>query len=211
MTSSERVTDLGEVGDLAAPPGSRPWAIATRLRIQAHLHTTNSNAEHLRAHLRAMREYQGWRNLTDARGRPFVTYEAFCCCQEPFGLGYDASALDQIIRERATAQAQAFKATKLSKHGEIGRNHVRVDIVRSEGSGNRADYLTARIARDRPDILKRMQRGEFKSVHQAAVAAGIRKVTVTVPLEPEAIARVLTRRLERAALAELVALLEEAL
>ena len=30
--------------------------------------------------------------------------------------------------------------------------------------GDDPDYLTARIARDRPDILERMQAGEFKSV-----------------------------------------------
>lgn len=28
---------------------------------------------------------------------------------------------------------------------------------------NDADYLTARIARDRPDVLERMKAGEFKS------------------------------------------------
>jgi hypothetical protein len=42
--------------------------------------------------------------------------------------------------------------------------------------GNKADYLTARIARDRPDVLERMKAGEFPSVRQAAIAAGIVKV-----------------------------------
>ena len=39
--------------------------------------------------------------------------------------------------------------------------------------GNNSDYLTARIARDRPDILERMKTGEYASVRQAAVDAGI--------------------------------------
>jgi len=33
-----------------------------------------------------------------------------------------------------------------------------------------ADYLTARIARDRPGILDRMKAGEYKSVRVAALA-----------------------------------------
>ncbi len=36
-----------------------------------------------------------------------------------------------------------------------------------------ADYLTRRIARDHPDILERMKAGEFSSVRQAALEAGI--------------------------------------
>jgi hypothetical protein len=42
------------------------------------------------------------------------------------------------------------------------------------GSTN-VGYLTARIARDRPDILERMKAGEFRSVRQAALEAGIVK------------------------------------
>lgn len=41
--------------------------------------------------------------------------------------------------------------------------------------GNDPRYLTGRIARERPDILERMRAGEFRSVRQAAIAAGIVK------------------------------------
>jgi hypothetical protein len=44
-----------------------------------------------------------------------------------------------------------------------------------KGSGGQK-YLVARIARDRPDVLERMKQGEFLSVRQAAIAAGIVKV-----------------------------------
>lgn len=49
------------------------------------------------------------------------------------------------------------------------------------GYGTNADYLVARIARDRPDILERMKAGEYTSVLQAARDAGI----VRQPLPPE--------------------------
>ncbi len=42
-------------------------------------------------------------------------------------------------------------------------------------AGNSRAYLVRRIARDHPDILERMKRGEFVSVHRAAIAAGIVK------------------------------------
>jgi hypothetical protein len=39
--------------------------------------------------------------------------------------------------------------------------------------GNAADYLARRIARDHPDILQEMKDGKYRSVRQAAIAAGI--------------------------------------
>jgi hypothetical protein len=47
--------------------------------------------------------------------------------------------------------------TGLAKHGEIGGGNSRDYGVISANQGNRADYLTARIARDRPDILRCVQ------------------------------------------------------
>lgn len=45
---------------------------------------------------------------------------------------------------------------------------------RPKGTGGQK-YLVARIARDHPDVLERMKKGEFVSVRQAAIAAGIMK------------------------------------
>jgi hypothetical protein len=47
--------------------------------------------------------------------------------------------------------------------------------------GNRNRYLAARIARDRPDVLERMKRGEFDTVQAAALEAGIVKSKVSGP------------------------------
>jgi hypothetical protein len=51
-------------------------------------------------------------------------------------------------------------------------------------AGNRSDYLANRIARDRPDVLERMKRGEFTSMRDAAWAAGIRSVWRGEPPAP---------------------------
>jgi hypothetical protein len=56
-----------------------------------------------------------------------------------------------------------------------GRGHKAPKTRRKpkvKGSGGQK-YLVARIARDRPDVLERMKQGEFLSVRQAAIAAGI--------------------------------------
>ena len=62
-------------------------------------------------------------------------------------------------------------------HGP-GRGHKAPKTRRKpkvKGTGGQK-YLVGRIARDRPDVLERMKQGEFLSVRQAAIAAGIVKV-----------------------------------
>jgi hypothetical protein len=62
-------------------------------------------------------------------------------------------------------------------HGP-GRGHKAPKTRRKpqvKGSGGQK-YLVSRIARDHPDVLERMKQGEFLSVRQAAIAAGIVKV-----------------------------------
>jgi hypothetical protein len=61
------------------------------------------------------------------------------------------------------------------KPGPGRGNKTDNDVIRFR-QGNDPDYLTARIARDRPDIHQRMKDGEYRSVRAAAIEAGIIKV-----------------------------------
>ncbi len=94
---------------------------------------------------------------------PYGTKEAMLV---DLALGDDARA-----RARVAAQA-AMPGRPLRRNGERGKSF---DIRQSfpPAGGNKSEYLTARIARDRPDIWERMKRGEFKSVAEAAREAGI--------------------------------------
>ena len=65
--------------------------------------------------------------------------------------------------------------------------------INSTGKGTAAAYLTARIARDRPDILARMKAGEFPSVRAAALEAGIVEPTFSCPTDPVKAARRIRR------------------
>jgi len=78
------------------------------------------------------------------------------------------------LRRQREVQALARRAKPLLEPGSQvrpGRGHKTPPAQRPGASDRR--YLVNRIARDRPDILERMKRGEFVSVRAAAKAAGI--------------------------------------
>jgi hypothetical protein len=76
-------------------------------------------------------------------------------------------------------RAQASKALR-GKAGRPPEAEGNVGNANIKASDNNADYLTARIARDRPDILERMKGGEYASVRQAALEAGIVRKRVSI-------------------------------
>jgi len=189
------VKTLGETGDLSAPPGSRPWAIAVRLEIEACLHNTQTSAARLAWLIQTMEEHAGYKQLTDERGQVFATYRAFCEAKPPWGLGYSPDVIDRIINERKTAQQRAEQpATLFDAHRPTDEERNNFDYVKDNPGGNSADYLTARIARDRPDILEDMRAGKYKSVRAAALDAGIVRARISIPADAEDAAIVLLKK-----------------
>ena len=71
----------------------------------------------------------------------------------------------------ALVMARAQQPATLFDHGGDRRSEAANQPVNHRlieyGSGN-AEYDTARIARDRPDILERMKEGDYPSVRAAA-------------------------------------------
>ena len=101
--------------------------------------------------------------------------------RRPYGLGMPPERIDRLILDRMTAQARAQQPATLFDVGrptveEQASNKGAVRTFIERGSGN-AEYDTARIARDRPDILDRMKAGEYQSARVIATACGI----VTAP------------------------------
>jgi len=80
------------------------------------------------------------------------------------------------IESGVTGPIPASEAQKiLRKHGrptkeEQEKKDDNYNVLRL---GTSAEYLTARIARDRPDILERMKQGEFRSVRAADYLAQV--------------------------------------
>jgi hypothetical protein len=59
------------------------------------------------------------------------------------------------------------------------------NVVTLVKRGNRATYLASRLKRDRPDIAEAVERGEYRSIRRAALAAGIiREPSPPRPLTP---------------------------
>jgi hypothetical protein len=196
---------IGEVGNLSAPPGSRDWAVAVRLKIQAGLSSTLSDAASLSGWLRMMERHNGYKQLPDANGQTFPSYRAFCEAKQPWGLGYAPDAIERLLAERMTPSDRAHRPLTLLDNPGPATAEEResiVDIInnRESGGGTSADYLTARIARDRPDILEDMKAGKYPSVRAAALQAGIVKARVSVPLDPVGAAAVLARHFDIEAL-----------
>jgi hypothetical protein len=76
--------------------------------------------------------------------------------------------------------AAAIKAARekpLAEHGKIGngrKEESRGDNITSTQRGTDTDYTLRRLARDKPELLDRIEAGEL-SVNAAAIAAGIRR------------------------------------
>jgi len=84
--------------------------------------------------------------------------------------------LDKAVQ--AEAARRMARAEPLAKHGGDRKS----EVVQDQGSyrtlkarGETADYLAARIKRDRPDIAARVEAGEYRSIRAAAIDAGIVK------------------------------------
>lgn len=86
------------------------------------------------------------------------------------------ASLAVVLAKTAKPIAEREVGVKDGKPGPGRGNRTADDVSRF---GNSADYLTRRIARDRPDILERMKAGEFPSVRAAAIEAGIVKQAET--------------------------------
>jgi hypothetical protein len=78
-------------------------------------------------------------------------------------------------RRTREVQRLAQQAVPLQAFGTggPGRGHAAPTAAQPRPTGMTKAYLVARIARDHPDVLEHMKAGEFPTVRQAAIAAGI--------------------------------------
>ncbi|MPZ13962.1 MAG: hypothetical protein GEU73_05995 [Chloroflexi bacterium] len=97
-------------------------------------------------------------------------------------------------REHAERATPAAAHRRPTKQEQANKGSVRTFIKRGETS----DYLAARIARDRPDILEAMKAGQFPSVHAAARAAGVLGPRISVAPTVTGFARAIARSLSPA-------------
>lgn len=176
---------IDDVGDMSAPPGSREWARAVQMRMWSNLREVSATAMEFESWASALQRHEGWKQLADKDGRPFPTYEKFCCAPPPFGLGYSVEDIDRIIGERRRREAREMAADPavkpVQKHGGQKRGEKGVANGNSVGSNN-ASYLVRRLKRDHPEIAEALARGEYPSARAAAIAAGLVRVPTVLDL-----------------------------
>jgi hypothetical protein len=178
-TRNFKVSALDDIGNPDAPPGSSEWAkwmLGQAKLCRGDLERDVAGLQNL---IKKLEKHGAWKALG------FVSF-AFLCQME---LQLDDRQLERIKHaKRGQAIGAVLAAETAEPMREQGRpkeeqegcenNGVNSTIIR--GSTN-SQYLAARIARDRPDVLERMKAGEFRSVRAAAIEAGI--VKVLTPLE----------------------------
>jgi ribosomal protein L2 len=83
----------------------------------------------------------------------------------------DVSAAQDVISNAPEVPIQEIGKGKAGP----GRGKKAFDTIKSFSTGTSADYLAGRLKRDAPDIAAAVERGEYRSIRQAAIAAGIVK------------------------------------
>lgn len=201
-----RTTVLGDTGDLSAEPGSPRWIKAVYFKACSAVNDATKTREYVETWVGALLERNNYQQLADDRGQRFMFWSDFCAARQPFGLGYSPEAIEALLLQRPTTAQLAEKAAPIAKQGRpLKVDEKGSDTTFVEGRGS--EYLTARIARDRPDVLEGMKRGEYPSVRSAAKAAGIVSERWSVPSNPIQLAAYLCRRFTSEELDQLVSLL----
>lgn len=129
-------------------------------------------------------QHEAWSVLGHATFRDYVEFEFDIDFDGFTGLVEAAKHIgyrDPIPFQHAEEIARRIKAgvaraEPLAPVGRPSGEAVKGDVVTINNKGNAADYLLRRLARDNPDQLAAYERGEHRSVRQAAIAAGIVRV-----------------------------------
>lgn len=110
------------------------------------------------------------------------------------GLGLDPDlvgwALEGLQKTKPDAAVGFDQAIVLGRQGRPKKGEEKGSNATFNSRG--ADYQLARLRRDAPELADQVQRGEI-SANKAAIKAGFRKPSLTVPLDPEGLARAVKR------------------
>ena len=117
-----------------------------------------------------------WDELKPRGREPFAEFSDFASHPLPDGLGCDIGRLINLCKGHEKA-VKFLEAQRGREEGEsvVQGSHLS-DGKMTQGGGNGSAYLLRRLARLGDDWMDRYEAGEFPSVRQAAIAAGIVKV-----------------------------------
>ena len=117
------------------------------------------------------------------RGRgAFVEFSDFATHPLPDGLGCDMSRLISLCKgnDQAVKFLEAQRGREEKETVVPGKHRSSLQSNEDASQGNGSAYLLRRLSRMDGDWLARYEAGEFPSVRQAAIAAGIVKVPAVI-------------------------------
>lgn len=164
-----------EMGDPAAPEGSPLWCKALYNTAIRYKHDAETRAAWFKDTLQSLREGERWRQLADREGRPFLSWEDFCQCREPYGLGMSMAQVAAILDEpdgstrtvAAVLRAGPGRPPNAERNADDYQHYPRQ-------KHNSADHVKQRLREADPEMHARVERGEI-SANAAAVEKGWRK------------------------------------
>ena len=166
------ISVLSGIGDKDAPVGTKPWATYFSFYAKQRAEDATRNVCSLQKALRELKENEAHKALG------LDSWDALC--QQEIGITADQAekvlaappdaTVGMVLGDRPGAPAS-------TPRDQSGR-YAKSDIVRNgdktlgKVGGNSAEYLTARLDRDRPDIAAQVHAGEL-SARKGAILAGI--------------------------------------
>lgn len=212
---------LGTTPRPAPPAPVRAGSVSDAKRLRSHLQQQLAGLSDAGLRLDSLvtqaRSKAIWLMLQGPDGAYFSSWERFCIERQPWGLGIPAGAIELVIKERSDPRAQARRVLREDlpprlQLGQRGHRRAAVDpaLTGSKGPkpGTGKDYLLSRLKRDAPQTLEALAQGQFKSVLQAAQAAGFASKIIQVRASAEALARAAMTHLDGSQVAQLVTYLQ---
>lgn len=134
----------------------------------------------------------------------FRSFAEFLAERPPEGLGATLAQVTRLCADDPEALQLIEQAAKGSRGGDRRSEAFKVGNTNLESTAkNTAGYAVSRLEREYPDLHAQVLAKQI-SPHAAAVQAGFRPRTITVPLDPEKMARAIRRRLSDDELAVLI-------
>lgn len=158
---------LDEPCDLHAEIGSKPWARAVAREIRCNAQQLDTDVEHIQGFIRIAAEHDAWKVLG------YVSLDAFLIAEADF-----SQEIIDAIREAKTGtkvkdvhiQIEEAKANKDRQKPGPKKDELNFNSINSNANEN----ILRRLARDKPELLDKIETGEL-TVNKAAIQAGIRK------------------------------------
>jgi hypothetical protein len=175
-------------------PGSPAWCIQTVLYLKDHVRHVDEQWRQADQILADLVKARAWKVIPP--GQPYGTLSKMLKAE----IGLDAREIrNRIKAAELTAQGANVTAGK--------KGFQRTDNISTLEYGTSETYTVRRLRRDRPDLADRVEQGAL-SANAAAIQAGFRPKTITVPVtKPETVARSLRKYMSADDIAKLIALL----